>query len=160
MPDMLVKLYELPPLEGLIAAQREQGVAVRRAIGPERHHVLDWVAEHFDAGWASECAVAFAQTPISCFVAVQDHTLLGFACHDATTCNFFGPTGVRADQRGRGIGKALLLACLHQMRAIGYAYAVIGDPGPEEFYAATVGAFAIPGSSPGVYAGMLRRNDE
>jgi predicted N-acetyltransferase YhbS len=69
---------------------------------------------------------------------------------------FFGPTGVDAHQRGRGIGKALLVACLQAMRHEGYGYAIIGGVGPAEFYSKAVGATLIEGSAPGIYKGMLR----
>ena len=59
-------------------------------------------------------------------------------------------------QRGRGIGKALLLAALNAMRESGYAYAIIGGVGPAEFYEKAVGAVLIEGSSPGIYRGLLR----
>ena len=39
--------------------------------------------------------------------------IVGFGCHDATCKNFFGPTGGQESHRGQGVGKALLLACLH-----------------------------------------------
>jgi predicted N-acetyltransferase YhbS len=81
--------------------------------------------------------------------------VVGFACHDTTYKNFFGPTGVDESQRGRGLGKALLLACLHAMAAQGYGYAIIGGVGPAEFYAKTVGAVEIEGSTPGIYKGVL-----
>jgi len=35
MPDMLVKLYDLPPLEPAIACQRERGLTIRRGMPPE-----------------------------------------------------------------------------------------------------------------------------
>ena len=37
----------------------------------------------------------------------------------------------------------------------GYGYAIIGGAGPIGFYEKSVGAIAIPGSSPGIYKGML-----
>ena len=42
------------------------------------------------------------------------------------------------------------------MREAGYGYAVIGDPGPVDFYRKRLDALEIPNSKPGVYAGMLR----
>jgi integration host factor subunit alpha len=33
----------------------------------------------------------------SCFIAVRDDRVVGFACHDATFRNFFGPTGVKLE---------------------------------------------------------------
>lgn len=35
MADMLVKLYELPPLEPALTEQRAKGVLIRRGIAPE-----------------------------------------------------------------------------------------------------------------------------
>lgn len=151
MPDMLVKLYELPSLVDLST----QGVTVRRALAPEKQVVLNWVGEHFYPHWVSECDVVFARQPVACFIAIENGRLLGFACYDATCRNFFGPTGVLEPARGQGIGQALLLACLHAMREQGYAYAVIGGVGPADFYAKTVGATLIEGSTPGIYSGML-----
>ncbi len=160
MPDMLVKLYTLPDLETTLAQQRKAGVDIRRALAAEKHLVVTWVAETFGAHWASECEVAFAQQPISCFIATQRAQLLGFACHDVACRNFFGPVGVIESVRGRGVGKALLLACLHAMAGQGYGYAIIGQVGPAEFYTKTVGAIEIPGSDPGIYGGMLRVQPE
>ena len=93
--------------------------------------------------------------PVSCFIAVKDGALVGFACHEATAKGFFGPTGVDDSCRGKGIGQALLVRTLLDMREQGYAYAVIGGAGPTGFYERTVGATAIAGSVPGIYRGML-----
>ncbi|MEO0565376.1 MAG: GNAT family N-acetyltransferase [Chloroflexota bacterium] len=156
MTDMLVKLYNLPPLEPALTQQAMQNITVRRALAPEAHLIAVWVEEHFRAYWVSECMVAVTRQPVSCFVATQDGALVGFSCYDTTRRGFFGPTGVAEAARGRGIGKSLLLVALHDMWAVGYGYAVIGSAGPVEYYERTVGATAIPESIPGVYAGMLR----
>jgi GNAT superfamily N-acetyltransferase len=157
MTDMLVKLYALPPLTPSIDAQTAQGISIRRAIAPEKHHVLRWVRQHFSEGWVSETDVGFARLPASVWLAVEAGHMIGFACYDVTARGFFGPTGVSEEARGRGTGRALLLACLHDMRAQGYGYAVIGGVGPVEFYANACGAVVIPDSWPGVYDGMLRQ---
>jgi len=154
MHDMLVRLYALPDLDEAMAACAARGVAIRRALAPERPSVVDWVRAHF-ASSAAEVETAFAQVPASCFIAIRDSTMLGFSCYDVTCPNFFGPEGVAAGERGHGIGRALLLAALHAQRAQGYAYAIIGGVGPAEFYANVVGAISIAGSTPGIYAGML-----
>jgi hypothetical protein len=57
--------------------------------------------------------------------------------------------------RKRGVGAALLVACLNAMRDSGYGYAIIGWVGPREFYAKTVGAIEIPDSTPGIYRDLL-----
>jgi GNAT superfamily N-acetyltransferase len=156
MPDMLVKLYELLPVQPVLEQQKAQGIDIRRALPPEKRAVVEWVADKFGNGWASECDVAFSNNPVSCFIAVKDGQLIGFACHDATCRDFFGPTGVDPAFRGKGTGKALLLACLDAMAAQGYAYAIIGGAGPVDFYAKVAGATVIDGSVPGIYKGMLK----
>ena len=156
MPDMLVKLYELPDASPHMKRQAEGGVEIRRALTPEKHLVLDWIRATFGPAWASECDAAFAHHPVSCFIAVENAKVLGFACYDATLKGFFGPTGVAESARGRGIGTALLLCCLHAMHAEGYGYAIIGGGGAADFYAKKVGAIPIEGSKPGIYRGMLR----
>lgn len=157
MPDMLVKLYALPEAESAAAFQRRTGVAVRRAIAPEKHVVAAWIERHFNRGWVSEAEAAFARSPVSCLVAVDgEGRLIGFACYDATMRGFFGPTGVDPAERGRGVGKMLLLEALRRMHSDGYGYAVIGGAGPVDFYEKTVGATVIPDSTPGIYEGMLK----
>lgn len=155
MTDLLVRLYDLPVFaaEARVAAA---GIVVRRAIAPEGYVVLAWIGKHFNPYWVSEAGKGLAQTPVTTWIAVKDGKLLGFACHDTTAKGFFGPTGVDAAARRQGIGEALLIVTLRGMREAGYGYAVIGDPGPVEFYRKRLDAMEIPGSKPGVYAGMLR----
>ena len=153
---MLVRLYDLPESASFVRALHEAGIELRRALAPERHIVVPWVRQHFGEGWASECEVSFARLPISCFRAQRDQDVLGFACYDATAKGFFGPTGVLERERKQGIGTALLLVTLHAMAAEGYAYGIIGGAGPAAFYARAVGAVPIAGSTPGIYANLLR----
>jgi GNAT superfamily N-acetyltransferase len=89
-------------------------------------------------------------------VRLYDLPPLGFACYDATCRGFFGPELVHPDRRERGIGRALLIAALHAMRAEGYAYAIIGWASSIEFYQKAVGATVIEGSEPGIYPPALR----
>ena len=156
MADMLVRLYDLPDLSDVVRRLADDGVAIRRAIAPEKNVIIDWVHENFSQNWAAEGDKAMANTPVSCFIALQGGAMLGFACYDATMRDFFGPMGVKEAARGRGLGKALLWACLRAMYDAGYAYAIIGGAGPEEFYRKTVKAEVIQGSAPGIYRGMLR----
>ena len=57
--------------------------------------------------------------------------------------------------RGKGIGKALLLACLQEMKLKGYGYAIIGWVSSEEFYEKSAAAIAIPDSTPGIWKDWL-----
>ncbi|OGR01353.1 MAG: GNAT family N-acetyltransferase [Deltaproteobacteria bacterium RIFOXYD12_FULL_50_9] len=157
MSDMLVKLYNLPEVEPYARKLKEQGTVVRRAMAYEKHQIVQWVQMTFGAGWASESDIAFSNHPISCFIAVEAGKIMGFACYDCTCRDFFGPTGVVAKKRGRGIGRTLLLSSLHAMAANGYAYAIIGSVDSAEFYKKTAGAEEIQGSSPGIYRDGLKK---
>jgi predicted N-acetyltransferase YhbS len=154
MPDMLVKLYAIPELAPTLAPLETQGIVIRPPRSPEKPRVLAWVDAHF-AGWTREVASTFSRVPVSSFVALRGQDILGFSCYDSICPNFFGPTGVLEKEQRRGIGKALLLAALHAQKAQGYAYAIIGGVGPAEYYAKTVGATLIDGSTPGIYDGLL-----
>jgi Acetyltransferase (GNAT) family len=153
--DMLVKLYDLPDSRPAYDRLGQAGITMRRALAPEKHKVIAWVRDTFSEAWASEADVAFSRRPVSCFIAIQQKQIVGFACHDATCRNFFGPTGVEPMAQKGGIGKALLFACLEDMKHQGFGYAIIGGVGPAEFYAKAVGAVAIEDSAPGIYRGLL-----
>lgn len=156
MPDLLVKLYELPDSRPIIVGLQKEGVNIRKAIAYEKRRVVDWVEDSFGRGWASECDVAFGNSPVSCFIATENKKIIGFACYESTAKNFFGPMGVEEQARNRGIGKALLLSCLQAMYASGYAYAIVGGADDLGFYEKTIGAIEIPGSSPGIYRDRLK----
>jgi hypothetical protein len=159
MPDMLVKLYSLPEVEPFIQKMNDRKIEIRTAMAYEKFDVVEWVRNSFGRVWASECDVAFSNHPISCFIAIEGGIIVGFACYDSTCKDFFGPMGVSEMKRGIGIGKALLLSCLHTMASSGYAYAIIGATGPGDFYTETVGAAIIEGSSPGIYRDQLKKNE-
>lgn len=159
MQDMLVRLYDLPDSTHILKRLTGEGITIRRALAYEKETVVSWVKERFGGRWGSECDVAFSNHPISCYLATSSGEILGFGCYDSTCKNFFGPTGVAEDVRGRGIGKGILLACLEAMHAAGYAYAIVGGVGPKEFYANAVGAIEIPGSTPGIYRDFLRNEN-
>ena len=158
MADMLVKLYTLPSAEAEITAQAKQDITIRRAIAPEKATILAWVEEQFNTRWMSECDVSFKNSPPSCWIAVENQQIIGFACYECTCKNFFGPIGISEAGRGRKVGKALLIACLNDMKVQGYGYAIIGSAsdGVADFYRKTVSASVIEDSSPGIYKGMLR----
>ncbi len=155
MQDMLVRLYALPDAAPLRAALNARGVTIRSCRPYERHIVADWVGRTFSPKWVSECKVAIGHQPVGCVIATQEGKPIGFACWDATARGFIGPMGVAPSARGLGLGRALLVTALEQMREHGYGYAIIGGVGPAEFYASCVGATPIENSSPGIYADLL-----
>lgn len=155
MGDLLVKLYG-PPQEFSPPA----GVTIQRPLAPDRKRLAGWVDQHFGDRWASEVEVAFSGHPITCLMAhIGDGSPLGFACYDTSFRGFFGPLGVVESARGKGIGTALLRRGLAAMFDAGYAYAVIGYSGADDYYRETVGAIPIPDSEPGPYRGWIKRDD-
>jgi len=155
---MLVKLYDLPSRQPSIDQCAANGVTIRRPMPYEKSLVLDWIRKHFHVGWADETEATLGRQPATCFIATEKGLIVGFAAYDATTRGFFGPTGVAESHRGKGIGKALLIASLHGLAELGYAYGIVGqaEPKAREFYAKSVGATEIPGSDPSVYRDWLR----
>lgn len=141
--DMLVNLNRLPD------PPKTDGVSLVRVQPPDRLRMLAFVEEHFSQGWASECGLALSFLPCRCIAAVRAGEPVGFCCYDTTAKGFFGPIGIMEEERGRGIGAALLITALHAMREDGYGYAVIGwCDEAADFYRKAVGAVPIPESSP------------
>ena len=155
MPDMLVNLLQLPPIEPLVSEMETAGIIIRRAQPFEITQVRSFVEKAFRVSWADEISVGFANKPVSVFIAVVDREIVGFAAYECTRRNFFGPTAVVEKMQSRGVGKALLVASLWGLREMGYVYAIIGRAGPIEFYETTVGATIIADSDPGIYTNLL-----
>lgn len=159
MTDMLCSLVELSPLEPHLNRLREKGITIRRANPWEQTAVQQFIRENFSQGWADEISVAFTHQPVSCFVAMADKKIIGFAGYECTRKNFFGPTGVAKNSEGQGVGTALLYAGLRGLQSLGYAYAVIGYVSSIEYYQKTVGAMEISlAGGKGIYA--LREEPE
>jgi ribosomal protein S18 acetylase RimI-like enzyme len=154
--DMLIRLYD-PALGNRPVTAAP--TALRKPLGAEHDLVVAWVAQRFGAGWASEARTALTNRPVTLYIATQGEpaVMLGFCACDATARGFVGPIGVAEQARGNGVGAALLSACLHDMRAMGYAYAVAGAVAAPEFFRRVAQATEIETSTPGVYRDMLRR---
>jgi ribosomal protein S18 acetylase RimI-like enzyme len=116
-----------------LASTDVAGVKIRRAEPSER--LSEWITEHFAAVWAHE--VAHAQSGPLCAVhlAFIDGALVGFAAADGNNqgLGWFGPAGTLPQARGRGIGEALLLRCLQDVRGLPEG-GVIAWIGPKKFY--------------------------
>lgn len=142
--DMLCSLIRLPKIEATLEKLREQGITVRRPNPWELHKLRAFIETHFSKGWADEVQAGFGRQPVTCFIAVHEKEIVGFAAYECTRRNYFGPTGVSPQWERRGIGKALLIAALQGLQDLGYSYAVIGSVSSEEYYSKTVGAIPIP----------------
>jgi len=157
MSDMLVKLYELDFENEINKNLEVNGIQIKHAMIMDRQEILKFVEENFFLEWKNECEYALFNNPTTCYIAVKDKRLVGFACFEATAKNFFGPTGVLKTERGNGIGKALLFKCLNSMKEMGYAYAIIGwAEEAKVFYEKTVGATTIENSFPGEYGRLIK----
>ncbi len=160
MIDMLVRLYDLPPVQSMLDDLESRKFTIRRPRAYEKHQLLEWVELNFSRGWASECEVCFSNFPVSAHIATFEGEIVGFSCYESTNKNYFGPVGVDSRFRNKNLGTALLLSSLNALRDIGYSYAIIGGPTTAvDFYAKTVGAMPITGSTPGIYIDRLKGSD-
>lgn len=152
MPDMLVRLYDLPEPAPYFHRAQAAGIRVQRAEPWDQTPFRAFVESTFGKRWADEADVAFTHQPITAFVATKEREIVGFAVYECTRRNYFGPMGVREELRGNGAGAALLFCCLKSMSELGYAYAIIGGVfEARPFYEKVCGAFLIPGSDKGIY---------
>jgi len=145
---MLVKLYdkEFTSKKEFLATK---GITIKRASIVDKKEILQFVEENFEAKcWVDETEYALFNNPISCLIAVKNKEIIGFACYDVAAKGFFGPTGVKENHRGQGIGEELLIRTLNSLKEAGYAYAIIGWSGANAFYEKTVNAIVIEDSEP------------
>ena len=155
MPDMMVNLLMLPSLDSALEDMKRARIVIRRAQPFEITPLRSFVEKNFSVSWADEISVGLASKPVSVYIGISEKEIVGFAGYECTRRGFFGPMGVAETMQGRGIGTALLLACLWGLREMGYVYGIIGGVGPVEFYERAVGASVIPNSDPGIYSDLL-----
>ena len=88
MPDMLVKLYDLPDDWGFLRQQAELGITIRKPLSSEKNLIVDWIRREFSENWAAETECALMNRPISCFIAVREQQMLGFGfcCRPPAPC--------------------------------------------------------------------------
>lgn len=154
---MLVRLLDLPDVsEQETFLFKTEGIIFKKPIAPEKSIVINWTALNFSPNWADEVNVAFANQPVNCFIAQRGQSILGFSCYECSSKNFFGPTGVVPTERGKGIGKILLIKALEGLRNMGYTYAIIGGVGPASYYEKTVNAKIIENSEKSIYQNLLK----
>lgn len=124
----------------LVARAATQGYAIRRASPVDAAWIAAAVALEFGGAWPFEIARALRTDPASVHMALHGESLAAFAAHDGNNqrLGWFGPAGTWPAHRGRGLGEALLVACLVDISAA-HATAEIAWIGPREFYERTVG---------------------
>lgn len=141
--NLLVDLAHNPNVsEGRAeACAQATGYEIRRARVAERDALLSWVRREFSEVWAFEVGRALTFTPVAVHVALLGSELAAFAAHDGNNqgLGWFGPAGTTVAHRGRGLGTALLLACLVDIRRAGHEMTEIAWIGPRAFYERAVG---------------------
>jgi len=108
---------------------------VRRARTSDGPALRELIDTYFDAVWQHEVQIALRRKRPTLHVAERDRRLVGFAAHGIYQPDLFGPLGTDPVERGHGVGRALLHACLGDMAAAGISVAQIGWIGPARFYA-------------------------
>jgi GNAT superfamily N-acetyltransferase len=118
----------------LVDRARAAGYEVRRAHADETA-LVDAVATEFGNAWPFEVTRALGGDPPGVHVAVQSDTYCAFAAHDGNNrgLGWFGPTGTWPAHRGRGLGEAVLMACLVDVAA-DHARCEVAWIGPRPFY--------------------------
>lgn len=128
-----------PPAE----AQRMAATSwsVRRATASDGERLAAWVQRHFATIWVWELRQALGRSPVTAFLAEGASGIGGFACHSVSgLAGTFGPTGTDPALRGQGLGRALLLLTLADLREQGFDRVEIGWVGPVGFYSRMAGA--------------------
>ena len=123
----------------LADAARARGYEIRRAR-PDEHALADAVAREFGGAWPFEIERALGHAPAGVHVALADGAYCAFAAHDGNNrgLGWFGPTGTWPAHRGKGLGEALLLACLVDVAAE-HAQCEVAWIGPRPFYEKAAG---------------------
>jgi mycothiol synthase len=140
--NLTVDLVDNPSLAPGEAAQAADP-RVERVSETSRAELLAFVTSHFGALWSLETARAFLNDPPTAFLARDSSgAIAGFSAHEANNrgLGFFGPMGTDPAARGGGIGRALLLASLADLRAHRFRTAVISWAANVPFYERACGA--------------------
>lgn len=118
------------------------GYELRRGRPGDRP-AIDALVERggFAGAWRHEVGRALlAETP-GVQLALHGGEVVAFAAHDGNNrgLGWFGPAGTAPEHRGRGLGQALLVACLVDVARAGHEACEVAWIGPREFYQGAVG---------------------
>ena len=124
----------------LAAEAARRGYLVRRADRTERP-LLAAIGREFGGAWPWEIERALGCEPAAVHVAIDPGgDYAAFAAHDGNNrgLGWFGPAGTWPAHRGRGLGEAVLMACLVDVAAH-HATCEVAWIGPRPFYAKAAG---------------------
>jgi len=136
--DMIVHL-ETVKMKGDLSYKN----SIRRAVYSDLPELKRFIQAEFGERWISRIDRLSSSGQLPVFLAEEEGEIIGFACFDMKKKGMFGPMGTSSRKRLSSAGKELLHRSLLDMAERGYAYAVIEQAGPIEFYEKTVGAKLI-----------------
>ena len=84
MADMIVNLYNIEDSHDLEKNLLEKGIRIKKALAPDRQKVVEFARTCFKEDYSDEVKAAFANNPITCYIAIKDKKIIGFACYEAT----------------------------------------------------------------------------
>lgn len=146
--NLLIDLADNPAvtpkaLAELTARAAEAGYEITRAGRDRAAVIAGAIGAAFGNVWAFEVERALAAEPAGVHVAVHRASgdIAAFGAHDGNNrgLGWFGPAGTFEGHRGKGLGAALLVACLLDVVRSGKRTGIISWIGPRDFYSRTVG---------------------
>lgn len=127
----------------LAEACRDRGYRVERGQPGRGAELCAQVDRVFGPAWVFEVERALGGDPAGVHLAVASGSgeVAAFAAHDGNNrgLGWFGPAGTFEAHRGKGLGAALLLACLIDVAEAGRERGVIAWIGPRAFYQKVAG---------------------
>lgn len=105
MADMLVKLFNIPSSAEIEKELLKEGIRIKKALVPDRSKIVEFSKTCANQDYSDEVLAAFANNPVTCYIATKDKKIIGFACYEATAKNFFGPTAVLQEERKKESAK-------------------------------------------------------
>jgi hypothetical protein len=125
----------------LVEKAASHGYEVRRVGKREGPLLIKVAREVFAPAWGHELGRGIDNDPVTVFAAFKEGQPVAFAAHDTnnTGLGWFGPAGTLTAHRGHGLGEALLLQCLLDVRDKPEG-GVIAWIGPRDFYERCAGA--------------------
>ena len=81
--DLLVDLYQQD------FVKESLDFKVKRVISTDSDSVIDFIQQRFSPIWVSEVKSGLFRSNPTCFIAVDEKQIVGFACYDATSKGFF-----------------------------------------------------------------------
>jgi predicted N-acetyltransferase YhbS len=99
---------------------------------PHRAEVAAWMHQHWP-NWEPEALRALERSNL--VIGRDSSGIAGFCAYDVNRAGVLGPTAVRGDLWGQGVGRPLIIGALHHIRARGHRRAEVVWVGPIRPYA-------------------------